>query len=110
ALAGSRGVHVREAIRLELPVAEVYRRWRQLESLPSFMSHLERVTQTANGRSHWIAAGPAGLRMEWDAEIINEIPNQVLAWRSLPTSDVATAGSVNFKAIRGGRGTQLTVN
>jgi uncharacterized membrane protein len=74
------------------------------------MSHLERVTETSNGRSHWIAAGPAGMQVEWDAEIINEVENHVLAWRSLPDSDVATAGSVNFDTVRGGRSTQLTIN
>jgi uncharacterized membrane protein len=110
ALAGNRGVHVRESIRLEVPVSEVYRFWRRFDRLPDFMSHLARVTENSNGRSHWVAAGPAGLHVEWDAEIINEIENQVLAWRSLPASDVVTAGSVNFDTVRDGRSTQLTVN
>ena len=110
ALAGRRGVHVRESVRLEVPVAEVYRFWRRLEQLPRFMSHLERVTETGDGRSHWAAIGPGGLRVEWQAEIINEVPNQVLAWRSLPDSDVVSAGSVNFQAVRGGRGTQIDVD
>ena len=64
----------------------------------------------ADGRSHWVAAGPAGLAVEWDAEIINEVENKVLAWRSLPGSDVVTAGSVNFDAVRGGRSTQVSVH
>lgn len=109
-LGGGRGVHVRESIRLEVPLPEVFRFWRHLDRLPRFMSHLERVTETSNGRSHWIAAGPAGMQVEWDAEIINEVENHVLAWRSLPDSDVATAGSVNFDTVRGGRSTQLTIN
>jgi uncharacterized membrane protein len=67
------------------------------------------VTETADGRSQWVAAGPAGLGVEWEAEIINEIENKVLAWRSLPGSDVVTAGSVNFAAARGGRSTQVSV-
>ena len=98
ALGGERGVHVRESVRLEVPVADVYRFWRRLENLPRFMTHLDRVTETADGRSHWVAAGPAGLAVEWDAEIINEVENKLLAWRSLPGSDVVTAGSVNFDA------------
>jgi uncharacterized membrane protein len=110
ALAGDRGVHVRESIRLELPVVDVYRFWRRLENLPRFMAHLERVTEASDGRSHWVASGPAGLAVEWDAEIINEVENKVLAWRSLPGSDVVTAGSVNFDAVRGGRSTQVTVH
>jgi uncharacterized membrane protein len=110
ALGGERGVHVREAIRVERPVADVWHFWRRLEQLPRFMTHLDRVTETSDGQSHWVATGPAGLTVEWDAEIINEVENQILAWRSLPGSDVVTAGSVTFHAVRGGRGTQIQVN
>jgi uncharacterized membrane protein len=110
ALGGDRGVHVRESIRLEVPVADVYRFWRRLDNLPRFMTHLDRVTEGADGRSHWVTSGPAGLAVEWDAEIINEVENRVLAWRSLPGSDVVTAGSVNFDAARAGRSTQVSVH
>jgi uncharacterized membrane protein len=110
ALGGDRGVHVRESIRLEVPVAVVYRFWRRLDNLPQFMTHLERVTEGPDGRSHWVASGPAGLPVEWDAEIINEVENKVLAWRSLPGSDIVTAGSVSFDGVRGGRSTQVSVN
>ena len=110
ALGGDRGVHVRESIRLEVTLEAVYRFWRRLENLPQFMTHLERVTETGDGKSHWVTSGPAGLAVEWDAEIINEVENQVIAWRSLPGSDVVTAGSVNFDAVRGGRSTQVSVH
>jgi uncharacterized membrane protein len=110
ALGGDRGVHLRESVRLEVPVADVYRFWRRLDNLPRFMTHLNRVTERADGTSHWVADGPAGLTVEWDAEVINEIENKLLAWRSLPGSDVVTAGSVNFAAVRGGRSTQVSVN
>jgi uncharacterized membrane protein len=110
ALGGERGVHVREAVRIERPVADVWRRWRQLEKLPHFMTHLQRVTETSERQSRWVAAAPAGLTVEWDAEIINEVENEILAWRSLPGSEVVTAGSVNFNAVRGGRSTQVSVN
>jgi uncharacterized membrane protein len=110
ALGGERGVHVRESIRLERPVADVYRFWRRLENFPRFMAHLRHVAETPDGTSHWVADGPAGLAVEWDAEIINEVEDKVLAWKSLPGSDVVTAGSVNFREVRGGRGTQVSVH
>ena len=110
ALGGARGVHVRESIRLEAPVADIYRFWRRLDYLPRFMRHLKRVTEMGDGTSHWVAAGPGGLAVEWDAEIINDIENQVVAWQSLPGSDIVTAGSVHFDAVRGGRETQVSVN
>jgi uncharacterized membrane protein len=109
ALSGSRGINLRESIRLECPIEEVYGFWRRFENLPTFMENLVSVTDLGGGRSHWIARGPAGVPVEWDAEIINEIPNKVIGWKSLPGGDVATAGSVNFDQVRGDRSTQLTV-
>lgn len=111
ALAADRGIHVRESVRLELPIADVYRYWRRLDNLPRFMQHLDAVTeQDGTNRSHWVATGPAGLRVEWDAEIINEVENDTLAWRSLPDSDVVTAGSVTFRPARAGRSTEVAVH
>ena len=74
------------------------------------MTHLEQVTDLGNGTSHWVAKGPAGLRVEWDAEIFNEVEDELIAWRSLPGSDVITAGSVRFQPARAERSTQVTVN
>ena len=110
ALGGDAGVVVRDAVRIEQPIADVFRFWRRFENLPQFMEGLESVTEGADGRSHWIARGLGGLRAEWDAEIVNEVENKVIGWRTLPDSDVAIAGSVNFDAVRGGRGTQVTVS
>jgi uncharacterized membrane protein len=109
-LSGDRGIHVREAVRIERPVSEVFAFWRQLENLPQVLTHLEQVTELDNGRSHWVARGPADLGVEWDAEIINEVENKVIGWRSLPDSDIVTAGSVNFKTVRGGRETEVSVH
>lgn len=110
ALGGGRGVHVRESVRLERPLAEVYQFWRRLENLPRFMTHLERVTEISPTTSHWVASAPAGVSVEWEAEIINEVENKLIAWASLPGSDIVTAGSVHFNPARGGRGTQVNVN
>jgi uncharacterized membrane protein len=109
ALGGGRGIHVYDSIRLEKPVDEMFRFWRRLENLPRVMSHLERVTELDGKRSHWLAQGAGGLNVEWDAEIINEIENKLIGWRSLPGADVVTAGSVSFAPIHGGRGTEVAV-
>lgn len=109
ARATDQGIQVRESVRLEVPITQVYNYWRRLDNLPSFMAHLHRVEETSNGRSHWTAAGPAGVSVEWDAEIVSEIENRVIAWQSLPGSEVPTAGSVNFDTVRGGRSTQVRV-
>lgn len=109
ALRGSRGVNVLESVTINRPVAELYRFWRNLENLPWFMRHLESVEKVTDTISHWRAKGPAGLSVEWDAEIYNEEPDKLIAWRSLEGSDVVSAGSVNFDAA-GGRGTRVTVH
>src|SRR5262249_4459479 len=111
ALSGDRGMHVLEAVQVEKPLAEVYRYWRHLENLPGFMAHLDSVTQhDASGLSHWVARGPGNLRVEWDAQIINDVENQVIGWESLPGSDLITAGSVNFDSVAGGRATMVTLH
>ncbi len=87
----------------------VYKFWRQLSNLPRFMSHLERVDLLDERRSHWVAAGPLGHQVEWDAEIINEVDGYLLAWQSLPGSDVISAGSVRFRDLPGDA-TEITVH
>lgn len=112
--AGSRAgypkeVQVRRAVTIQRPVEEVYRFWRSFENLPRFMHHLESVQVTGETRSHWVAKGPAGAKVEWDAEIINEQPNELIAWRSVEGSDINHAGSVRFEPAPGGRGTEVHV-
>jgi uncharacterized membrane protein len=95
-LGGARGVHVDESVTINKPIAEVYRFWRNFENLPQFMRHLESVAAREEGISHWVAKGPAGMKVEWDARIINEVDNKVIGWQSLEGSTISTAGSVNF--------------
>jgi len=107
-LGGSRGIRVEEAVTLNKPIAEVFRFWRNLENLPKFMAHLEQVAVREEGISHWVARGPAGTRVEWDARIINEVDNKLIAWQSLAGSTIATAGSVNFDETE--HGTRVRVH
>ena len=92
------------------PVPEVYAFWRDLENLPRFMIHLRSVRMIDQRRSHWIAEGPSGKIVEWDAEIVTDQPNQVISWRSLDGADVDTTGSVHFKELPHGRGTEVRVS
>jgi uncharacterized membrane protein len=102
------GTKVEQAIVIGRPRDELFRFWRQLDNLPRFMDHLESVTVLDEHRSHWVAKGPLGARVEWDAEIVHEIPDEILAWRSLPGSDVDQAGQVQFTPAHGG-GTEVRV-
>jgi uncharacterized membrane protein len=95
-LGGSRGIHVEEALTINKPIAEVFRFWRNFENLPTFMQHLDSVAVREEGLSHWVAKGPAGTNVEWDARIINEVDNKLIGWQSLDGSTISTAGSVHF--------------
>lgn len=110
ALGGDRGLHVRESITIARTPADVYRFWRRLENLPRVMSHLESVTEQGNGRSRWVARGPLNVKTSWDAEIINDVEDHLIAWQSLPGSEVATAGSVTFDPIGDGSSTSVSVH
>jgi uncharacterized membrane protein len=106
-VARGEGIKVERTITVNRPREEVYLFWRQLENLPRFVDHLESVTVLDEDRSHWVAKAPAGTRVEWDASIQDEIENELIAWRSLPGSDIDNAGSVHF--IPAGDGTEVRV-
>jgi uncharacterized membrane protein len=110
-LAGSRGIKVVESVTIRTDAVALYESWRHLNNLPLVMSHLERVDIIDAQKSHWVMRGPAGVRYEWDAEIINDVRPTLIAWRSLPGSDVVSAGSVQFRQVerRGGTATEVTV-
>jgi uncharacterized membrane protein len=101
-------VHVEHVVTISKPAAELYSFWRKLDTLPQFMHHLESVKVLDDKRSHWVAAAPAGQHVEWDAEIINDEINKLIAWRSTDNADVHSAGSVKFVEA-GERGTEVHV-
>lgn len=103
---GDRIVH---AVTVNRPPDELYRFWRDLENLPRVMPHLESVDARGGTTSHWVAKGPMGSRVEWDAEITDDRPNEAVAWRSVEGSQVHNEGVVRFSSAPGGRGTEVTV-
>ncbi len=103
------GIIVEQSVTVDRPAAEAYQAWRRLENLPRFMPHLAAVTTGADGRSHWVAIGPFGGTLEWDAEIINDLDGKLIAWRSLGAIGAPAAGFVRFAAAPDGRaGTVVT--
>lgn len=105
----ARGVQVRRAITVNRTPEEVYQFWRNFENLPQFMAHLDSVRVLDERRSHWIAKAPAGSKAEWEAEIVEDIPNQRIVWRTLPGSEIPSEGSVRFIPAPGNRGTEIHV-
>jgi len=103
------GIKVEKSVTINKSPAELYQFWRNFENLPRVMSHLESVQVLDQNLSHWVAKAPAGTTAEWDAQIINEKENELIAWRSLEGATIQHAGSVQFKRASGGRGTIVKV-
>ena len=104
------GEKVEKAVTINRSAAELYSFWREVENLPKVMNHLRRVDALDRQRSHWVADGALGRTVEWDAEIIGDRENEMIAWQSLPGSTIDTAGSVHFKELIHDRGTRVTVS
>jgi uncharacterized membrane protein len=103
------GIRAEKEVTVEKSPEELYQFWHNFENLPQFMEHLESVTVTGPTTSHWVAKAPLGNKVEWDAEIINDIPNELIAWRSQEDADVPNAGSIRFKPSSMGTGTDVHV-
>jgi len=101
---------IRRSIEISRPPNEIYKFWRSFDNLPRIMSHLQSVQVISDRLSHWVVKTMTGLpTVEWDAEIINDVENQRIGWRSLNDADVDHAGSVEFEPTGDGRSTRLTV-
>jgi uncharacterized membrane protein len=99
----------RTAITINATADDLYARWKNFEQLPTFMYHLESVTATGDGRSHWVAKGPGGTSVEWDAEVTEDEPGRRIAWRSLEGASVDNSGSIRFQPAPKGQGTEVYV-
>ncbi len=103
------GICVEKAITINRSPEELYQWWHNLQNLPQCLEFLDSVTMLDERRSHWVAKAPPDTQIEWDAEIINDIPNELIAWRSVDGSEVRNAGSVHFDRAPDGRGTRVKV-
>lgn len=104
-----RAIKIEHSIVIDRRPQDLFAIWRNFDRLPRFISELESVTSLGNGRSRWVAKLPGEKRVEWDAEIVNEIPGQLVAWKTIGDPDVAHAGSVHFTAAPNGRATDMRI-
>jgi uncharacterized membrane protein len=102
-------VRVEKVTTINSPIEQVYAFWRDFGNLPRFMRHLESVNVISERRSRWRAKAPAGLTVEWEAELVEDRENELIAWRSLEGSTVQNSGTVRFQHAPGARGTEVRV-
>jgi uncharacterized membrane protein len=104
------GVQVKRSIHVNAPPERAYEFVRDLENLPRFLEHVKNVSKTDEKRSHWVVKAPAGTQVEWDAEIINDLPGELIAWRSINNPDIDSAGSIRFERAARDPGTTICVS
>ena len=109
ALRNGHGFRVERTATVLRPPEELYAEWCDLGIWPKLVPHLESVMQTGGTRSHWVARGPGGMPVEWDAELVSDEPGRRIAWRAVESPDVDHAGSVQFSPAPNGRGTEVKV-
>lgn len=103
-------VNIRSSFTVNKPRNEVYDFWRKLDNLPLFMNHLESVQTIDHERSHWVLKLPANVTIvSWDAEIVRDIPNELIGRSSLPGSIIDNAGKVRFRDSLEGKGTLVDI-
>ena len=102
-------MYVKKVTTINRPPEVVYRFWRDIQNLPRFVQHLESVVPIDERRSRWKAPGVAGKAVAWNAEIVEDRPNEMIAWRSLAGSHVKNSGRVKFRPAPGARGTEVEV-
>jgi len=106
---GRRAFELQKTMTVRAPVAEVFRFWSNIENFPRFMQHIKRVHRIDEARSRWTVEGPAGTDVEWEAETTRVVPNEVLAWKTLPGAHVEHAGTIQFEPANGGSATRLQI-
>ncbi|HEY9622550.1 MAG TPA: SRPBCC family protein [Crinalium sp.] len=109
AVGANKTIKVEKTVTINKSAEELYNYWHNFTNLPTFMKHLKSVTVLDERRSHWVATAPIGQSVEWDAEIIKDEPNHLIAWASVEGADIDNSGFVRFQPAPADRGTEVKV-
>lgn len=101
---------VERSITIEKSADELYRFWRNSQNLTQIMGDLGEVTETSHGITHWIVQGPLNSRIEWDTQIVEERPGELIRWKSVDGSQLSSEGSVRFRSAPRDWGTEVTLH
>ncbi|MFD8547290.1 SRPBCC family protein [Streptomyces sp. NPDC059649] len=88
---------VKETVDVEVPVRTVYNQWTQFEEFPQFMEGVEEIRQIDDRHNHWTTK-IGGIRREFDTEIIDQLPDERIAWRTT-AGDTRQRGVVSFQRL-----------
>ena len=109
AVPGNRGIKIVRSCTIRKPPAKLYRFWRSFENLVAIIKHPVSIARISDTESHWRVSAPGDHFVEWHAVVINDEPDELIAWRSREGADVENAGTVRFETAPGDEGTEVTV-
>jgi uncharacterized membrane protein len=101
---------VAAVVTVNRPVEEVYNFWKDPRNYAQFMDQMDSVHPTTGGHAHWKVKAPPGLSVEWDSQIVQDIPNQTIRWASVDASNVDSTGTVRLRPAPGNRGTIVSLD
>lgn len=88
---------------------ELYRLWREPNTLPQLMQHFVQITPTSETRAHWKINAPLGQSIEWDAELTEDRAGEFVGWKAADGAPIENDGSIEFRPAPGDRGTVATL-
>ncbi|HEY5920858.1 MAG TPA: SRPBCC family protein [Kofleriaceae bacterium] len=98
-----RGVTVQKTILVHRPINEVFDVWSRFDNFPQFMQHVQEIDLEIGGRrSRWTVDGPAGTKVEFEAETCEFEPDRVIGWKTVPNQPIEHHGRVRFEETTGG--------
>jgi uncharacterized membrane protein len=103
-----RGGAVEQTVRIARPPKEVYEFVRDFKNLSKFMTHTHDVREDDDGRVHWVVKIANGLKLEYDGEVIDDVPGKLFTYRSAPEEPFEETGTIRFDPADG-NGTQVTM-
>lgn len=103
-----RGEHLTRAVTIQRDPSSLYQAWRGFQSLPRLIDQVEQVQELSETRTRWTVRGPGDKTYTWEADIIRDEPDAVIAWKA--DGDVAHSGSINFRPLPFHRGTEVKVS
>jgi len=104
-----KAIRVEKTVTIDRPAEELYSFWRQLDNLPHFMRHIKSVQVIDDIHSHWVVNAPLDQSIEWDAVVVKDQPNHLIAWTSAEDAEIDHSGFVRFQPATGNRGTEVKV-
>jgi uncharacterized membrane protein len=105
----SEGLEITRAVTIGKPAEDLYRLWRDPQVQSRLLGDYGEVALKDGKHMHWTLHGPMGSRIEWDSDIVEERPNELLGWKTRPGAELPNEGSVQFSPAPGNRGTEVVL-